>query len=84
LRRLVAVLGVAVLAAGGAAARLPAADASDLIDRDTSSVKLEVNARGLALLTYRVRGVTRHVLAWGAINPPGRGCGTAPPSAAQG
>lgn len=44
-----------------------AANASDLIDRNASDVKLAVNRKGMALLTYR-DGKLRHVLAWGAIN----------------
>ncbi len=56
-----AALLVALTAAGGA-------DASQLIDRNATGVRLAVNARGEALLTYRVGGTYRHVLAWGAIN----------------
>lgn len=49
-----------------------AAPASELIDRNASDVKLAVDAKGRALLTYRARGRVRRVLAWGAINarPP--------------
>jgi hypothetical protein len=56
-----------------AALAAPAA-ASQLIDRNARNVRLEVNTRGEALLTYRVGGRIRHVLAWGAINasPPSR------------
>jgi hypothetical protein len=46
----------------------PSAYASDLIDRNASGVRLAVNGRGEALLTYRVGGTVKHVLAWGAIN----------------
>jgi hypothetical protein len=59
-----AVIG-ALLAAAIAAA--PAA-ASQLIDRNASDVRLAVNARGEALLTYRARGTFQHVLVWGAVN----------------
>jgi hypothetical protein len=45
-----------------------AADASQLIDRNATGVRLSVNARGEALLTYRAHGRFQHVLAWGAIN----------------
>jgi hypothetical protein len=52
-----------------AALALPAsAGASQLIDRDASQVKLQVNAQGQALLTYKAGGQLKHVLAWGAIN----------------
>src|SRR5712691_4973033 len=58
---------LAVVAA--AAAVLPgSALASQLIDRDATGVKLQVNKNGQALLTYRARGKTWHVLAWGAVN----------------
>src|SRR3989454_2366372 len=45
-----------------------AARASQLIDRDATAVRLAVNSKGEALLTYRARGRFQHVLAWGAIN----------------
>jgi hypothetical protein len=63
---------LALAAAAAVAAYAPAARASQLIDRDAVGVKLEVNNQGIALLTYRARGVSRHVLAWGAIDalPP--------------
>jgi hypothetical protein len=44
------------------------ASASELIDRNASNVKLAVNPKGQALLTYSSRGRTWRVLAWGAIN----------------
>ena len=50
---------------------LPAsgASASQFIDRGyASGVRLAVNAKGEALLTYREGASFRHVLAWGAIN----------------
>ena len=48
------------------------AHASQLIDRNASHVRLEVNRRGQALLTYRADGGVRRVLAWNAMNalPP--------------
>ena len=51
------------------------ADASQLVDRNAIGVKLQVNRRGQALLTYYARGQVRHVLAWGAVNavPPTAG-----------
>jgi hypothetical protein len=45
-----------------------AASASQLIDRDAGGVRLVVNARGQALLTYRAHGRWQRVVAWGAIN----------------
>jgi hypothetical protein len=58
--------GVIIIAALGALA--PAANASNLIDRNATNVKLEVNRSGMALLTYRAGGKLKHVLAWGAVN----------------
>jgi hypothetical protein len=46
----------------------PDAGASQLIARDAKGAKLEVDAGGRAMLTYRVGGRTRHVLVWGAVN----------------
>jgi hypothetical protein len=46
----------------------PAASASNLIDRNATNVKLEVNRSGMALLTYRTSGKVKHVLAWDAVN----------------
>ncbi len=67
-----------LIAAGAAvvllAAATPAAHASQLIDRNATGVKLQVNARQ-ALLTYRAAGVAKHVVASGAVNalPPSHG-----------
>jgi hypothetical protein len=44
------------------------ASASELIDRDASGVKLAVNAKGEALVTYRAAGKLKHVLAWDGVN----------------
>jgi hypothetical protein len=51
-----------------AAAAPASASASQLIDRNATGVRLEVSRAGQALLTYRVHGVTRHVLAWNGLN----------------
>jgi hypothetical protein len=61
-RRLV--LAAAVIAAFAAAP----AHSSQLIDRNATNAKLAVNAKGEALITYTAGGVTKHVVAWGAIN----------------
>ena len=45
-----------------------AANASQLIDRNARGVKLAVNSKGEALITYTAGGTVKHVLAWGAIN----------------
>jgi hypothetical protein len=61
-----------VLVLGGA--YTTAANASQLIDRNAYNVRLQVNAAGIAMLTYKKHGDPRtfHVLARGAINarPP--------------
>ena len=49
-----------------------AATAGERVDVNAAGVKLAVNARGTAMVTYRARGRTVHLLAWGAVNalPP--------------
>jgi len=44
------------------------AGASQLIDRNTTAVRLAVDTAGEALITYRAHGAVKHVLAWGAVN----------------
>jgi hypothetical protein len=44
------------------------ASASQLIDRNATAIKLEVDSKGEALITYKAHGVQKHVLAWGAEN----------------
>lgn len=46
---------------------LPAAG-STLITRGAIDIGLKVDARGMALVTYKQAGVRKRVLAWGAIN----------------
>jgi hypothetical protein len=61
-----------------AAALVPStADASELITRNASDVRLQVNGSGQALLSYTAQGVRKNVLVWGAINAhhPARGRG---------
>lgn len=59
---------VVLTAFAAAAVFSPTAPASQLIARDATNVRLEVNRAGTALLTYRARGSEHHVLAWGAVN----------------
>jgi len=61
MRRLAAVAFSALVLPAGASA-------SELIDRNAKDVRLAVNAKGEALLTYRAQGRRHHMLAWGAIN----------------
>jgi len=56
------------LAVALAAAFAATANASQLIDRNASNVKLAINAKGEALITYSDEGGVKHVLAWGAEN----------------
>ena len=46
--------------------------ASGRVDVDATRVRLAVNAGGTAMITYRARGRTFHLLVWGAVNarPP--------------
>jgi len=52
----------------GALGLVGSAGASQLIARNASHIKLGVNAKGTALVTYSVRGKVTHLLAWGAVN----------------
>jgi len=63
--RLLAAAATALACAGPAAA-------SQLIDRSATNVRLGVNGKGEALVTYVADGRQRRVLAWGAVNalPP--------------
>ena len=64
-----------VTAAVAAMAFAGAANAAQLIDRNASRVKLSINTKSEALLTYSKAGKVKHVLVWGAINaaPPVKG-----------
>ena len=57
-------LAGAALAAGFAT---PSAHASQLLGRDATAVRLQVN-QNQALVTFRAVGTERRVLAWGAVN----------------
>ena len=51
------------------------ASAAQLIDRNAGNVRIAINGKGEALLTYSKAGATKHILVWGAINaaPPAEG-----------
>jgi hypothetical protein len=51
-----------------AAVAATTANASQLIDRNAKNVRLAVNAKGEALITFNDAGKVKHVLAWGAVN----------------
>jgi hypothetical protein len=57
-----------VVVAVAAAAASVTANASQLIDRNATNVKLAVNAKGEAMVTYTKAGKVSHVLAWNAVN----------------
>jgi hypothetical protein len=57
------ILAALVLGIGGAPA-----NASQLLGRNATDVKLAVNGKGEALVTYTSGGTLTHVLAWGAVN----------------
>jgi hypothetical protein len=63
-------LGVSLALGASTSAR-----ASQLIDRATAGATLSTNAKGEAMVTYRVGGKVKHVLVWGAVNAltPARG-----------
>ena len=62
--RALALLPVLVLAAMLAAS----ASASQLVNRGVTNIRLAVNNKGEALISYRTaRGQKQHVLAWGAV-----------------
>jgi hypothetical protein len=63
--RVLTIAAVVIALAVGLAAP---ANASELIARNATQVRLEVNREGKALLSYRAQGKLRRVLAWGAIN----------------
>src|ERR671930_182654 len=63
--RALVLLPVLVLAASLAAS----ASGSQLINRGVTNIRLAVNNKGEALVSYRTaRGQSQHVLAWGAMN----------------
>lgn len=61
-------IGVAISIAFAALASSSSAFAAQLIDRNASGVKLQVNTKGEALITYTAAGKLKHVLVWGAVN----------------
>ena len=71
MRRFTVMLLVVVTAALMAPA---VAGASKLIVRNATHITLKVNAKNRAVVSYRAKGIVRHVLVWGAINakPPDR------------
>ena len=52
-----------------------ASNASLIVGRNATQVKLQVDAQGYALVSYVSEGKPQHVLVWGAVNalPPTRG-----------
>ena len=62
-------LAVVVCGCAAVFAVLPAvASASQYIDRDGHNVRLRIDGKGRALLTYRKAGLPKSVLVWGAEN----------------
>ena len=75
MRRDAAWWGAAVVVSLLTAAALPAAaGASELIGRNATDVRLQVDAQGRALVSFRSEGAARTVAAWGAVDarPPSR------------
>jgi hypothetical protein len=65
-------IGILITLVAAALAATSTAGASQLIDRNATNVKLEVDSKGEAMITYTAGGQLKHVLAWGAVNasPP--------------
>ena len=69
MRRPAAWFGVTTLACLCAAVLLaPSALGSQLIGRDATNVRLQVDAEGHALVSFRSGGTARTVVAWGAVD----------------
>jgi hypothetical protein len=62
------IFAIAVAALLMVTANVQPSAASQLIDRNATDVKLAVDSRGEAMITYRADGQLKHVLAWGAVN----------------
>jgi hypothetical protein len=65
-------IGFLIMLAAASLAASSTAGASQLIDRNATGIKLVVNSKGEAMMTYTAGGTLKHVLAWGAVNaiPP--------------
>ena len=62
-------LGAAAIACTALAATLvPAASGSELIARNATNVRVQADAQGRALVSFRSEGQSRQLLAWGAID----------------
>lgn len=57
-----------LLACAGALVLCAPAEGSMIVARNATKVKLAVDGRGIAHVSYRDRGRERHLIAWGAIN----------------
>ena len=68
LGRLLMIIALLVALAGS----VSTARAGERVDVNATGVRLGVNVRGVAMVTYRARNRTFHLLAWGAVNalPP--------------
>src|SRR4051794_37740418 len=67
-RRHTRLFAALVAAVASAAVLAGPASSPQLIDRNAQGVLLAVDKKGEALLTYRVGGRRRRVLAWGAVD----------------
>ncbi len=62
--RILSLATLAVILAGFA----PVAAGSELVDRNTTSGRIQVNAGNTALVLYKVGSVQKHVLYWGGVD----------------
>ena len=60
--------GFLLVAAVAALVAAPTASPSQLLDDNATGVKLAVNGKGEALVTYTANGKQKRVLAWGAVD----------------
>jgi hypothetical protein len=67
-------LACAGLFAAALLAAAPPAEASEILTRNASNVRIKVDAQGRAVVYYTVAGRRYHPLVWGAVNarPPSR------------
>ncbi len=67
-------MACAGLFAAALLAAAPPAEASEILTRNASNVRIKVDAQGRAVVYYTVGGRRYHPLVWGAVNarPPSR------------
>ncbi len=59
---------VAVATTAACSVLAATAGASEIVTRDATAIALKVDAKGYALVDFKVDGAAKHVLYWGAVN----------------